>query len=793
MASSGSGTEKGLLRYDGDQCRTWAQTDGLPSAWVPRILPARDGGLWVATLAGLARLKDGRLDRARLGATSSDASAALIALDGRGRAWVATNQGLFRHADGLTFDQLPWKPAARTFAFVGGARSGSMYLSGETGIHEFLADGSTRSWGPAEGLPAGGPVIVVEDGAGRVWAGTGRVLVVKEPGATRFANQSRLLPASLSANGTAFVDRDGSVWLPTQGGALHLLDTRRTELLDAASGLPFRWVRSVFRDREGTLWVLGPSLARLQGGGRVWNFTLSHEATGEVVWFVARDREGRLFVATDDGAARMGPGGLERIPGTEGRRIKSLAVDRAGTLWMVSTVGGTMWLHKGAPAAIDAPLGELGRSVNTVMEDSSGRVWMGHVRHGILRWDAQARRLVQDVGPAFAQTAALGASRFAEDASHRIWAGTSSGLMVRAPDGQWRMFTEKDGLRARWVRGMAFLSDGSAWIHYQEPVGMTRIRVDEDRLVVLEHRTSGASLRSDLVYAVDVDPRGRVWATTEQGLDRLDPPLHVDRRDGMVSEDCAVQALLADGNRVWAGTAGGLVAYDADQPDVPATLPNVHVVQVKYGEHRFESPTAPLAPIPFRDATIEFRVAAPYYRNQHDLRIQVRLDGLERAWRDTTTKAIYYPALAEGRYTFDVRAAIGEADFGPVTSFQFVVQPPWWRTWWAYTLALIGGVGAVAALVSLRVRSLRRSKAALEMLVNSRTTELQARNVELSDALGKVKQLSGLLPICSHCKKLRDDQGYWNQLESYITQHTDARFSHGICPDCLKTRYPGFE
>lgn len=61
---------------------------------------------------------------------------------------------------------------------------------------------------------------------------------------------------------------------------------------------------------------------------------------------------------------------------------------------------------------------------------------------------------------------------------------------------------------------------------------------------------------------------------------------------------------------------------------------------------------------------------------------------------------------------------------------------------------------------------------------------LAARVLELEDALAHVKQLRGLLPICSYCKKIRDDQNYWRQVEDYISQHTDARFTHGICPDC---------
>jgi CheY-like chemotaxis protein len=64
--------------------------------------------------------------------------------------------------------------------------------------------------------------------------------------------------------------------------------------------------------------------------------------------------------------------------------------------------------------------------------------------------------------------------------------------------------------------------------------------------------------------------------------------------------------------------------------------------------------------------------------------------------------------------------------------------------------------------------------------------QLSDRIAELQDALSRVKQLSGLLPICSYCKRIRSDANYWEQVESYIANHSDARFSHGICPPCYE-------
>ena len=63
---------------------------------------------------------------------------------------------------------------------------------------------------------------------------------------------------------------------------------------------------------------------------------------------------------------------------------------------------------------------------------------------------------------------------------------------------------------------------------------------------------------------------------------------------------------------------------------------------------------------------------------------------------------------------------------------------------------------------------------------------------ELRQALDEVMTLQGIIPICAACKKIRDDKGYWHQVEAYITGHSNASFSHGICPDCVEKLYPEF-
>lgn len=79
-----------------------------------------------------------------------------------------------------------------------------------------------------------------------------------------------------------------------------------------------------------------------------------------------------------------------------------------------------------------------------------------------------------------------------------------------------------------------------------------------------------------------------------------------------------------------------------------------------------------------------------------------------------------------------------------------------------------------------------RARIAVGYRMNCLQKELSAHIQDLRRTLDRVKQLEGIIPICSYCKKIRDNQDSWNQLEQYITDHSEARFSHGVCPECTK-------
>lgn len=99
---------------------------------------------------------------------------------------------------------------------------------------------------------------------------------------------------------------------------------------------------------------------------------------------------------------------------------------------------------------------------------------------------------------------------------------------------------------------------------------------------------------------------------------------------------------------------------------------------------------------------------------------------------------------------------------------------------------LSAGLALLTSLVIGAFRHQRRRTQELNKDLQNLNAALEARNQELHDALIEINELRDIIPICSYCKKIRDDEGAWDVVESYMSRHLDAKFSHGICPDCYK-------
>jgi hypothetical protein len=176
--------------------------------------------------------------------------------------------------------------------------------------------------------------------------------------------------------------------------------------------------------------------------------------------------------------------------------------------------------------------------------------------------------------------------------------------------------------------------------------------------------------------------------------------------------------------------------------------------------------------VPPGGGEVEIRFATlSFSRRSGTVPVRYRLEGFDEDWRvEAGQRTARYTNLHPGAYVFRVES--GGVDGYPPrqATLAFTLRPKWYQNLWyqaAFALGLLV-VGFVATAVSVR-------------RANARRAEL-TRAVD--DALSQVKVLRGMLPLCAWCRRVRSDEGYWQQIEAYVTAHSSAEFTHGICPSC---------
>ncbi|BDU71368.1 ligand-binding sensor domain-containing diguanylate cyclase [Mesoterricola silvestris] len=732
------GADSGLVRYDGVAFRKWTAEDGLASTAVNRVLRRRGGGIWVITEGGLMKFHKGVFTPVlHQGRTFRPIRGSAVDLDGDGVLWALGVDGLYRQG-GEGMERVAEVPSGQGHALACRTATASIFAVVGGQVWERRKEAPWVRYTTQDGLPVDGIETLAVDGEGRLWVVGRRLLRYQDPGEAAFRDASSWLPAPPFASCIISREPDGTVGIPTNAGLLRLRGDDH-EVIDQAAGLPCRWTASSLRDREGNLWVVGPTVYRQLGRGQVRTFTAEDGLPSDLVWQVFRDRSGRLFAGTSEGLALLGERGWSRVPGTDGLNVTSLVQDDSGALLIGSTNAPLRTLEPRGAAATEnfhrslraGGLAPPQRS-QSVACGRDGILWLADPSRGVFRIDSRTRESRLDYGPAQAGIPTFVAWHLVADGEGRIWGATSAGLILH-DEGGWHRFGQAQGLKVDPLNGIALAQDGTAWVLYREPRGAARVAYAGGAIQVLESLDAGGRLASNVVYAGGVDARGRLWLGSDRGVEIVSGPstFLLGRGSGLAGDDCSQNAILVDRNQdVWVGTSTGLShVLDGRRPrDLPPLVTTI--TQVTRGRHRADVQ----GPVSHADATLEFRFASQTYVNEKAVVYQVRLGGLEDDWRSTDVPQARYAALPGGRYTFEVRAAYPGMAFGPAATFAFEVLPPWWRTWWFTTLEVLTALGAVTQVMNWRLRTLARQKERLAGLVDKATGDLLKANHALEKA-----------------------------------------------------------
>lgn len=723
------GTFGGAARYDGDTFERWGLREGFPGDDVRAILEDGRGRIWFAMNGGVARLSRGpngevlreslKVFTVREGLLAPFAHA--LVEDASGRIWVATRDGglavVGESGVEKTLRSGREIPAATVWS---GLRVKNALWFGTRGDGVVRIQGERiELFGKEQGLPdlhvfdlALGP-----DGAVTVATSGG---VARLGASGRFETVPYAADASSPASSVAF-DSTGALWVGRYGRGLVKSSPSGSTLFREAQGLPSDVVTGLYFDREGTLWIA------TQGAGAV-RFSSDRFAAydktvgwpGGVASAFAEQKDGTLWIGSfGKGAMRIDAGGATRTvskaDGLADELVRSIRVDREETLWVGTSSGlsyrrrgesrfRTISVSDGLPdayvtALVEAPDGALfiGTSKGLVRRVHSGEIRVFRKADGLIRDEVESLAISPD---------------------GKVYVGTADGLSVF--DGaEFQNRPGGEGIPPGRIFGMAWGRDHTFWVGGDGGLGAVR---GKDSVPY----GPSEGLPASAVAALVTDADGTLWAGSGRGVARYVGD-HFQARDGMPSEDVFNRAAFRDSKgRLWWGTPIGPVVYTAANDRINAAPPAVYVTGVVASGRTYHG--SQRVALPLDATTLTFQFVALSYARPTRVLYKTRLAGFDPEWSAPATRhEVRYTNLPPGSYRFEVVAANNDGVWSPSpAALPIFVPTPWWQTPLAYVVYVVALLGLGLLFHELRVLAMRRRAAALEALVEKRTSEVQA-------------------------------------------------------------------
>ena len=698
---------------------------GLPSDLVGDLMEDSDGGIWISTSGGLARMHEGKVEA--FGPSHGiPATQVWGTFEGGGAVWALTAAGLFEIEGGKAERIAIGRALSETSRMVQGP-DGTLWLGTAEGLMRAERGGAFFPVGDA-----GEVVALAIDRQGRAWAGMRSGLVTCSAAACR----NVALPDGASVNALA-AGTSGRIWIGTDAG-LFFLDRGKVQAFRHNMGR----VGFLYCDRQGTVWAgTAHGLMRIAPGGDGAAEELL--PGGDVFLSAAEDREGDLWLGTEAGGLAVLRdrkfSALTAADGLSDEYVLSLAQAPNGHVGVGTRGGGLNVFHDGKFRAATTAQGLSSNVVLALAAAANGDVWAGTpdgldlIHDGrVLRTFTTADGLADD----FVRSLYVGAhgelwvgtrrglsryesGRFTtwtamdglgsdlvgamiEGKDGTLWVGTLGGLS-RFRDGRFRNFTTQDGLSSNVVTALYEDQDATLWIGTNDG-GLNRLR--SGRIV----NVASQQLPPRVIGILE-DANGFLWISSNTGVYRVSRDglnrmadggaapnvLRFGVADGMRISECSSgghpAALRLKDGTLWFATLKGIARVDPEHMPVNRVPPEVALERVSVDDVPQES-IAGLKVEPGH-SHYEFDYAGLSFVAPQKVEYRYQLEGFDRGWVDAgTRRAAYYTNLPHGTFTFRVVARNNDGVWSAAAATaELTVEPHFYQTVWFQLLVPLAMVG----------------------------------------------------------------------------------------------------
>jgi ligand-binding sensor domain-containing protein/class 3 adenylate cyclase len=709
------GTLGGVSRYDGHAFMSYTTAQGLVGNEVRSMLQDRAGNLWFGTSGGVSRY-DGQAFTnytTAEGLISNDVSA--IQEDRAGNLWFGTLGGVSRY-DGHAFMSYTAAQGlvSNEVRSMLQDRAGNLWFGTLKGVSRYDGHAFT-TYTTAQGLASNEIRSMLQDRVGNLWFGT------FGGGVSRFDGQafaSYTSAQGLSKNLVSVIqeDRAGNLWFGTLGDGLIRYDRHTFTTYTTAQGLGSNRVISMLQDRSGDLWFGTRDNGVSRYDGKAFTtYNMEQGLAANTVWSILQDRDGNMWFGTwDNGVSRYDGHTFTNYSTAQGlprNEVRSMLQDRAGNMWF-GTFGGVSRYDGHAFTNYTTAQGLAHNNVRSLLEDRCGNLWFA-TAGGVSRFDGHGF-VTYSAGLANTNFVSMTSSKSTQD----LVFGTSDGLSILTG------FIPKQPKKSEPISVQNNLSNHDL----------------ENYTPVFENYSPKAKYpfsppNPESIKGIYVDSTGKLWfanSAVKLGVVSIDYALLV--KDTTKLPKVSIKTVKLDNDYVgWSDLLDAkainpgirlnqslieeVTTFGRELSDSERKLSREKLSGIKFDGVTPWYPLPKNLVLPYSYNEIAFDFVAIETGRPQDVRYQYRLEGLSNDWSPPTDiERAKFTNLNEGTYEFKVRAKRLSGDWNEPTVYTFTVQPPWYRTWWAYSLYAISTLAVLFLLYRWRTAILRKRYEALQVL-----------------------------------------------------------------------------
>lgn len=735
------GTFGGLARFDGVKFKiyTTANTPELKSNRIHALATDQTGTLWIGTERGeVIYLKNGKFTRIDNSKLIDDAEIIDFYMDNTSLLWVATTGGLLTCKTDICqridnefqqkverirkdVDGTIWlKSKSRLYKIIDGKiipedqftnsifciepnPKGGLWIGSDFGVGE-LKNGKYSSFAKLESGVVFFSTLLAPDGS--LWVNSKNYLYrIKNGKKTEYKIEN----IDESDARELFIDREGNIWLGRNGDGLIRLLNRRIQVLQVEDAKTQIGFNSIVEDRNGSVWLAGP-------------------------YALYQWKDDKFEAFSNEKSKREG---LEYGP---------LLTDSEGKIWNTSTKGVRVFEDGKFALKIENELIKNADS-RSLFEDSRKQLWYGYDGIGVFVSDKEKVIASYSVENGLVDNSV---NFISETRDGAMWFATRGGIS-RLKDGMFTNYKSEDGLSNEHVRDIYEDQDGTIWFATYGG-GLNRFRDGKFKPI-----TSNDGLFEDIVSRILVDRDDNFWMLGNRGIYSINRQMLNDFADGKIKQIYCASYTTADGmitsegnggfqsagiiasdGRFWFPMINGVVVIDPKQEIIAPPIPIIEEVLI--GKET-KNPKE-IIELSASQETLEISYTGIGFRKPEQIRFRYRLKGLNDDWEEVgTRRTAYFPSLPYGDYRFQVIATNTDGVWSNYTEVLIKVNPPFYRTWWFYSILWILFFSILYVLYQYRNWYFARQKSVQEefsrKLLNAQETERRRIASEIHDNLGQ--------------------------------------------------------